>query len=47
MYDKEDYDLSDLYSKEEIEEMRRKHEEEQYCCSPSMDSLGLSWRDFF
>lgn len=41
------YDYTDIYTDEEIEAMRREKEEEQYNSPISMDSLGLSWRDFF
>lgn len=42
-----DFDVSDIYSSEELEEMRKQAEEERYNAPISMDSLGLSWRDFF
>lgn len=41
------YDYTDIYSDEEIEEMRRQKYEEEYNSPISMESLGLSWRDFF
>lgn len=41
------YDMSDVYTDEEIEEMRRQKYEEEYNSPVSMESLGLSWRDFF
>lgn len=46
MYDDEESDLYSEYSTAEIEEMHRKEEEDQFLFSPSMDSLGLSWREF-
>lgn len=41
------YDLSDVLSDEEIEEKRRQKYEQEYESPISMESLGLSWRDFF
>lgn len=40
------YDMSDVLTDEEVEENH--NQEESECCnsSISMDSLGLSWRDF-
>jgi len=54
MYDVQEYalyedygiDLRDVYTPEQIEEIRQIKEEKHSCFSPSMDSLGLSWRDF-
>lgn len=53
MFEQEDYerygiyDLSDVLSDDDIEEIRQKHEADHYHSPVSMDSLGLSWRDFF
>lgn len=41
------YDYSDIYTDEEIEEMRQRKYEETVSAPVSMESLGLSWRDFF
>lgn len=41
------YDLSDVLSDEEIEERRQAKYDEEYNSPLSMESLGLSWRDFF
>jgi hypothetical protein len=41
------YDLSDVYTDEEIKDMCHQKQEEQYKAPVSMDSLGLTWRDFF
>lgn len=41
------YDLSDALSDEEIEEMRQIKYDEEYNSPISMDSLGLTWGDFF
>ncbi len=41
------YDFTDIYTDEEIEEIRRQKHEELYSSSLSMNSLGISWRDFF
>lgn len=40
------YDLSDVLSDEEIEEIRQKKEDQHYNSPVSMESLGLTWRDF-
>lgn len=40
------YDYTDIYTDEEIEEMRRQKYEDNFNTPLSMDSLGLSWRDF-
>ena len=40
------YDYTDIYTDEEIEEMRVKKEDARNV-DISMESLGLSWRDFF
>jgi hypothetical protein len=40
------YDLSDVLTQEEIEEIRQQKEDEHYNSPVSMESLGLSWRDF-
>ncbi len=50
MYDEyDDYDLtlSDLYSSEELEDIRRESEEIEYNSRTSLESLGLINRDFF
>ena len=41
------YDMSDILTDDEIEEMRLEKQEEQNNSPVSMESLGLSWRDFF
>lgn len=40
------YDLSDVYSDEEIANMAKEREQEYFNAPVSMDSLGLTWRDF-
>lgn len=40
------YDYTDLYTDDEIDEMIRQKYQAQYEAPLSMDSLGLSWRDF-
>ncbi len=41
------YDYTDIYTDEEIEEIRIQ-KNKQHCNSPiSTESLDLSWRDFF
>ncbi len=41
------YDMSDVLTTDEMEEIRIQKEENLFNSSTSMDSLGLSWRDFF
>ena len=41
------YDLSDVLTDEEVEQIRQAKYDEQYNSPVSMESLGLSWRDFF
>jgi len=41
------YDYTDIYTDEEIEEMRLQKIEERYNAPVSMESLDISWRDFF
>lgn len=41
------YDLSDVLTDEEVEKMRQDKYDEEYNSPISMESLGLSWRDFF
>lgn len=41
------YDLSDVLTDEEIETIRQSKEDEHFNAPTSMESLGLSWRDFF
>lgn len=41
------YDLRDALTEEEIESIRQSKIEEHFNPSLSMESLGLSWRDFF
>lgn len=41
------YDLSDVLTSEELEHMQIEKEQEYLNAPDSMDSLGLSWRDFY
>ena len=41
------YGLSDVLTEEDIEEICQQKEDSHYNADISMDSLGLSWRDFF
>lgn len=40
------YDLSDVLTDEEMEDIRQKNEDEHYRSTDSMESLGLTWKDF-
>jgi len=41
------YDLSDVLTDDEIEEIRQQKKDEYENAPLSMESLGLTWRDFF
>ncbi len=43
----DDVTLEDLLSSEEIEELKKKYRELEENCGITMDSLGLTNRDFF
>ena len=45
--EQETYDLNDIYSDEERDQMKKIWHDKQFHSPVSMDSLGLSWRDFF
>lgn len=45
-YDDNDVDIWDLISDEQREQLRKQQEEYEGGCPISMDSLGMSYRDF-